>query len=158
MTVQLRGAACALLLLVPTVLLGCGGGGGGESPPFQFATSGDTTVLVTVTGPAGPLRGVAITIEDVESLAEFDADSAESAAPRHTWLRGLTDSQGQLEAVFSTPTAVRLVDVVAHLPGYRGPWTDTALRDALGHFAPSARVTRSLAEPLVLNLAMEELP
>ena len=144
-------------LLTASALAGlfsaCGSSGGSGGSTFDYSTSSDTRLILTVTDSSGPLRGVAVTIEDVETYDPNSEDSADGAG--QSYFRGLTDANGQLEAVFSVPATVRSVDVVAHLPGYTGTWSNVALKDSLGPFAPTSRTTKTLASEMTVNLTME---
>lgn len=133
-------------------------GGGGSAIPFVFSSFLEPAFEVRVTDPGGnPLAGVSVTVEDVHQVDLTD-DSARGHA---VYLRGLTDDDGLFSGTAKLPRGVESVDVVVHDDaGRTGPWTDSALRDAQGDFAPSSRQTRAVGSAgieMVVALAEDVL-
>lgn len=123
--------------------------------PFVFSSFIDASVVVTVVDENGaPLRGVSVSIEDVYQ-SNLDDDSPQGHS---VYMRGITDANGIYSSTARLPETISVVDIVVHDDaGRAGPWTNTALRDELGFYGPSSRLTRSLdAASIKLNVTLVE--
>jgi len=140
----------AVLLCACSPTSESGGGGGSD---FSFSSYDQTTFSVTAVDENGaPLQGVAVTVENVYSSA-LDDDSTDG---HRVYLRGVTNAAGLMTGTVRLPSSVNQIDVVAHIAGRRGPWTDTALQAELGYFAPSSRQTRNAAANITMTVALED--
>ena len=72
------------------------------------------------------------------------------------WFRGGSGTDGTCRTVVSLPVNVDRADVIVQHAGSRGPYTDEALRLFWGPFAPSARVTSSVAGLASLTVHLED--
>jgi len=134
------------------------GGGGSVDQPFVFSSFAEPTFSVTVLDDSGnPLQGVSVSVEDVYA-AGLDDDSAQG---HNVYLRGVSDANGRFSGSARLPETILSVDIVVHDDaGRTGPWTDTAMRDALGYHGPSSRQTRSVTSGnivMTVNLAEDPL-
>jgi LruC domain-containing protein len=64
--------------------------------------------------------------------------SGQSDGGGSVYYRGYTDSEGRVTGVFLAPTTEERFSVVVQARGYDGPYSDSVLMTALGHFAPSS--------------------
>lgn len=143
----------AALLLFPSACGGgTGGGGGGETAPFQFKTSEDVSLGITVQKAGIGLAGVTITIAAPLTAAALDGDQPSTEA----WFTGGTDDTGRCESAIALPAHVEQVDVVVQHDGSRGNYTDEALRTLWGPFAPAARVTVTVGSLTDLVIELED--
>ena len=132
-------------------------GGGDVGRPFVFSSFSEPNFTVTAVDENGlPLAGVSVSVEDVY-VSGLDDDSERG---HNVYLRGLTDADGRFSGTARLPEGIDDVDLVLHDDaGRTGPWTDTALRDALGFHGPSSRQTRSIASgEVVVSVVLEADP
>ncbi|MBI5852507.1 MAG: hypothetical protein HZB39_15955 [Planctomycetes bacterium] len=150
---QFTGLLGAIALLFPSACGGgTGGGGGGEPAAFQFKTSEDVTLGITITKAGVPLAGVTITIAAPVTAATLGSDAPSTEA----WFSGGTDDSGRCTATIALPAHADQVDVIVQHDGSRGVFTDEALRTLWGPLAPSARVTVTTASLTDLVLDLED--
>lgn len=132
-------------LLSCALLAACGSGASrptddpGPRGPLLAATGVPVSIAVEKYGL--PLAGASIAVTAVRDSAAVDAARPGTPARSALFFSGGTDEDGRCEAWITLPADVTSVDVVVQHPGSAGPFSDERLRDALGPFAPSARVT-----------------
>lgn len=147
-TSWLAAALCALPLA-------CSGGGAGDPGPageFQYRSSEDLSLHVTVTKFGLPVTGASVSV--VEVLTEADLETAETSGT--PFFAGGTDTSGICESIVSIPTSVDRVDLVVHHDGSRGSFTDEGLRTHWGSFAPSSRTTLRVADLGAVVVELED--
>ena len=125
----------------------------GASAAFVLSTFAEPSFTITVVdGDGVPLSGVSVSIEDV--WLEIDHESTRGHS---VYLNGVTNSSGVFSGTARLPDRVSAVDVIVHDDaGRTGPWTEVAVRDSLGYFAPSSRQTVAVAETIELTVALED--
>lgn len=148
-----RALTIAALCALP---IACSGGGSGEpvapAGEFQYRSSEDAALNVTVTKYGLPVAGASISVvEELSSATVGEADG--NGTP---YFVGGTGENGVCESIVSIPTQIDRVDVVVHHDGSRGPYGDEALRAYWGAFAPSSRMTVRVADLGNLRVELED--
>jgi len=130
---------------------GGGGDGGAPSTPFQYRSSEEAVLYVTVTRDGQPLRGASVSVVESRTSDTLDASPGSGTA----WFVGGTDSDGVCEAVVSIPTRFEHVDLIVNHHDSQGPYSDEALRAHWGTFAPSSRQRVRVVDLASVPVALE---
>jgi hypothetical protein len=102
-----------------------------SQPTFNYDLTRSTSLDVEArTASGAALAGVLVSVR-------APAASADQAGEL-LWM-GSTASDGHARATLRTEHAGETLDVTLHKPGWRGPWSDEALRVSQAEVAPSAR-------------------
>ena len=115
-------------------------------PPFTYDLTRATALDIAAHEGSVPLPGVVVSVRAPAS----DPDTTGALL----WM-GATASDGHARALVRTDGAGDAVDITLHKAGWRGPWTDEALRSQQGVAAPSARLVVPLAQAMGLNVDLE---
>lgn len=140
-------------------LAGCsptGGQADDDVVAFQFDTTTEVELAVTVVADGRPVSGASVTICEPYAAAAYVEDSA-LEANGETIFQGGTGRDGVCRSRVSIPTRFAEVDVIVHRPGMRGPYSSESLRAKWGPFAPSARITMARSSLEALTVQLEEL-
>ena len=115
-----------------------GDGQGGDAATFDFATTRDVSLGVTVTVDGSPAEGAVVRILDV--LRPVPGVPIEDVTLGGQYATARSGADGVARGDFRMPTRIDEVDVVVTLPGTTGPISESGLRELWGPFAPAARV------------------
>lgn len=144
-------------LALVALLAACSGGSHSDAPsgPFQFRTEEQVPVSVQILKYGQPVAGASVALVEVYDPTVQDGDSAAEAQGR-LYFEGGSGADGRCDALVSVPAEVRRVDVVVQHSGSEGPWSEPALRQRWGPFAPSSRVTASIDSLDGLTIELED--
>lgn len=146
---------CALLVGVLASCSPAGESSDGEPAAFLFGTTVEVSLDVRVMRGGQPVRGASITITEPYVLVRGTEDSAREAVGE-TLFQGGTRTDGACQALITVPARFPVVDLVVHVPGMRGPYTNEELRTKWGPFAPSARISVALEDLKSVTVQLEE--